>query len=267
MLTSCIDCRLLPLTSVFHPLTTIDYHSFLLTCTFRPFQTLFFLWRAHFPTPFFLQILILGFICSFEAPKSHIFDHSSFCMGTSYVKSTNSLTCLYTIHVNVSLVTFATIIGLSSHFLVTGVAIFRCLQLPLAFISGFLARFLPQCAPVIQGHFNVKVYQGLFQVISFMVTYLHQLQCTVLLSHVPSLLLHDSHHALKTVFLLSYMCSALIARALQHSFHVHHVLHGFMGLFLFDGDPFQTFSLRGSYFMQFQIQVFVILHLEFEGGC
>ena len=55
--------------------------------------------------------------------------------------------------------------------------------------------------------------------------------------------------------------------ALLRFFHVHHALHGFMGLFLFDGDLFSAVSLCESYFMQFQTQVLVILHLEFEGGC
>jgi hypothetical protein len=77
-------------------------------------------------------------------------------------------------HANVSLVTFAAILGLSSHFLVKGVAIFRPLLSSLTFISGFFERFLPQCASVIQGNFNDKVYQG-----SFMVTSRHLSQALV----------------------------------------------------------------------------------------
>jgi hypothetical protein len=71
------------------------------------------------------------------APKSHILAHSSFFMGTSYAKSVNSLTCLYTMHANVSLVAFAAIHGLSSLFLVTGLAVCGRLHPSLVFISGF----------------------------------------------------------------------------------------------------------------------------------
>ena len=38
-----------------------------------------------------------------------------------------------------------------------------------------------------------------------------------------------------------------------------------VGLFLFDVELSQAFSIGGSYFMQFQIQFFVIQHLQFEG--
>ena len=51
------------------------------------------------------------------------------------------------------------------------------------------------------------------------------------------------------------------------SFHMYHVLHGFMDLFLFNDDHFQAFSLRRSYFMQFQTHLYVILHSKFEGVC
>ena len=73
------------------------------------------------------------------APKSHILAHSSFFMGTSYTKSVNSLMCLYTMHANVSLVAFAAIHGLSSLFLVTGLAVCGRLHPSLVFISGFSA--------------------------------------------------------------------------------------------------------------------------------
>ena len=42
-------------------------------------------------------------------------------------------------------------------------------------------------------------------------------------------------------------------------------MHFMVGLFLFDIELSQAFSIGGSYFMQFQIQVFVIQHLQFEG--
>ena len=38
-----------------------------------------------------------------------------------------------------------------------------------------------------------------------------------------------------------------------------------VGFFLFDVELSQAFSIGGSYFMQFQIQFFVIQHLQFEG--
>ena len=71
---------------------------------------------------------------------------------------------------------------------------------------------------------------------------------------------------LKTVFCCPLWQSVVLFWALLCSFIMLHLLHGFLSFdrhFRFV-DP--TF-LRGFYFMQFQTQDFVILHLEFEGGC
>ena len=71
---------------------------------------------------------------------------------------------------------------------------------------------------------------------------------------------------LKTVFCCPLWQSVVLFWALLCSFIMLHLLHGFLSFdrhFCFV-DP--TF-LRGFYFMQFQTQGFVILHLEFEGGC
>jgi hypothetical protein len=99
---------------------------------------IFFFFFVMLYSSFVMNILekILGVA---TAPKSHISAHSSFFMGISYAKSVNSLTCLYTMHANVSLVAFAAIHGLSSLFLVISLAVCGRLHPSLVFISGFSA--------------------------------------------------------------------------------------------------------------------------------
>ena len=76
---------------------------------------------------------------------------------------------------------------------------------------------------------------------------------------------------LKTIFCCPSWQSVVLPWALLCSFIMFHLLHGFFffrrWLFFRHFYFVDPTSLRGFYFMQFQTQGFVILHLEFEGGC
>ena len=111
-----------------------------------------------------------------SAPKSHILAHSSFFMGTSYAKSVNSLMCLYTMHANVSRVAFATIHGLSSHFLVTGVA-----------VVGFCSHLWHSLVVSLHNFFhNVLQSFKVSSVLKYIKAYSWSLRCIFTSSSAPS---------------------------------------------------------------------------------